>query len=143
MGFFKKIGQGIKRATKQISFHNAVKLASVAVPGIGGSIIAQLQEAHDAKKAQNEAEAQQALDNAAANTNTLVQDFGTKVVSGLPSTTKNVLANAGSDVADATIKVWFKKHWKAVTGIAVGVLAVIFTVVKLGHRKHSTKKRFA
>jgi hypothetical protein len=55
MGFFKKIGQSIKKVTKQISLKNVVKIASSLDPtGISGGIVASVQAKKDEKKALEE-----------------------------------------------------------------------------------------
>lgn len=52
MGFFKKIGRGIKKVTKKISFNNAIKLASSFDPtGISRGVI----DSVEAKKAEKQA----------------------------------------------------------------------------------------
>lgn len=52
MGFFKNIGKTIKKATKQISLKNVVKIASSFDPsGIAGGVVASIQAKKDEKKA--------------------------------------------------------------------------------------------
>ncbi|GEL11815.1 hypothetical protein SAMN05192550_2809 [Flavobacterium glycines] len=62
MGFFKNIGNTIKKATKQISFKNIVKLgASLDPTGIAGGVVASIQAKKEEKKAlaeQKKAEAE-------------------------------------------------------------------------------------
>ena len=62
MGFFKKIGKTIKKATRQISLKNAVKIGTPllsAIPVVGGlaqNVVGGISDAHEAKKAQRAAE---------------------------------------------------------------------------------------
>jgi hypothetical protein len=52
MGFFKNIGKTIKKASKQISLKNVVKIASSFDPtGIAGGVIGSIQAKKDEKKA--------------------------------------------------------------------------------------------
>jgi hypothetical protein len=55
MSFFNNIGKTIKKASKQISFKNAIKLASSFDPtGIAGSVVGSIQAKKDEKKALQE-----------------------------------------------------------------------------------------
>ncbi len=158
MGFFKKIGKTIKKATKQISFKNAVKLAGSAVsslPGIGGiagSAILSAQDAHYAKKAQaqadNEAQAQaatEAYNNAQVKLNDSVgsigQSIGSQAVTnawgGVNQGIKTGASNVGADVMQGSIMQWLKKRWYMVAG----VLVAIFVVIKLASPKTSSYRR--
>lgn len=147
MGFFKNIGSMIKR---NVNFHTLVKVAGQGVsmlPGVGGlagGVIQNLQAAHDAKLEQNEADSQQAIADAAANTNTIASQYASQVVKGLPAAAQKGIANAGADVADATITVWFKRNWKKVVGGAVAFFALIWAVVHFSKGRHHkpTYKRY-
>jgi hypothetical protein len=158
MGFFKKLGQTVKKATKQISFKNAVKLAGSAVsalPGIGGiagSAILSAQDAHYAKKAQaqadNEYAAQVAAENLANaqtklndNVNSIGQSIGSQVAqnayNGLNDGIKTGANNVGANVIQGSLKEWFKKRWY----IVVGALLALFLVIKMGTRKSTSYRR--
>lgn len=55
MGFFKNVGKTIKKASKQISLKNVIKLGSSLDPtGIAGSVIGSIQAKKDEKKALKE-----------------------------------------------------------------------------------------
>ena len=147
MSFFKGIGKLIK---KNVNFHTLVKVAGQGlsfVPGVGGvagGVISSLQEAHDAKRANNEAQTQQALENASTQAGnaggTIAGQFISKTMQksydSAGSEIKIGMGKIGSEIANSTIKQWFKKHWKAVAGGLAGLLLLIFLVVKFGHRGH-------
>ncbi|MEO8238482.1 MAG: hypothetical protein ABI576_10265 [Flavobacterium sp.] len=151
MGFFKKIGQSIK---KNVSFKNLVKVATTAVgfvPGVGGiaqQIIGKVTDGVEAKKMQKEAEAQGKKEEAAywaAQTEALnqstaktagniagagVQMFGNAVAvgvaDGLGTGFINGSGQIGATVVSSTIKVWFQRNWKIVAGAVVGLIALIW-----------------
>lgn len=158
MGFFKKIGQGLKKATKQISFKNAVKLAgSVAssIPGIGGiagSAILSAQDAHYAKKAQAEADSEYAAQvaneqyaNAQANLNDNVSSIGQSIGSQVAQNAYNGLNdgfrvganNVGANIIQGSLMEWLKKRWYVVAG----VLFSLFLVIKMATRKPTSSYR--
>ena len=62
MGFFKKIGKTIKKATRQISLKNAVKIGTPllsAIPVVGGlaqNVVVCMSVAHDATMVRRAAE---------------------------------------------------------------------------------------
>ncbi|WDF65658.1 hypothetical protein [Flavobacterium sp. KACC 22763] len=164
MGFFKKIGQSIK---KNVSFKNLVKVATTAVgfvPGVGGiaqTVIGKVTDAVEAKKMAKEAEAQgkqaeadywnaqtKALEQSTANTVGAVAGaganlFGKSVVegayNGLDQGLKTGVANVGVSVVDMTISGWFKKHWKWIAGVGAVVLAFILWKV-FGQKKTGTRR---
>lgn len=159
MGFFKKIGKGIKKGLKQVSFKNAVKLAgnvASSLPGIGGiagSAILSAQDAHYAKKAQaqaeNEAQAQaanEALLNAQVQlndaTNSIGQSIGSVALNsawgGVNQGIKMGASNVGADIMQGSIMTWLKKRWYMV----VGALVLIFFVIRFATRKPSTRRRY-
>jgi len=152
MGFFKNIGKSIKKVTKQISFKNVVKLGAMAVPGIGGSIIGNLQAQHEQKKADAQAQADanraQAEYNAVQTKLALDSSLLTNTANGTTSNPNigqiligaagGALAGAGGVLApsqttgqigasavDSTISEWFKKHIMHI-GIGVSVIVAFF-----------------
>jgi hypothetical protein len=147
MGFFKGIGNMIKR---NVNFHTLVKVAGQGlsmVPGVGGiagGVIQNLQEAHDAKKQMDEEQSQAAIEQAAQSAGnaggTIAGQFISKTMAKAYDSAgvevKQGIGKVGSEVANSAIKEWFKKHWKAVAGGVVGLAVIIFTAVKLGHRVH-------
>lgn len=155
MGFFKGIGRLIK---KNVNFHTLVKVGGQALgslPGIGGlagGVISNLQDAHDAKKQQRNDEADQYVQNASASAGrglgTIGGKFASQTLQKAYATAgdevKDGLGKVGSEVANSTIKQWFKKHWKAVAGIGVGTVTVIVVCVRWfghkGHRKPAYKR---
>ncbi|MGE6352823.1 hypothetical protein ACQKCJ_02980 [Flavobacterium sp. NPDC079362] len=143
MGFFKKIGTAIK---KNVSFKNLVKVATPimgAIPFVGGAVqnISQnLQDAHEAKKANNAAQAeynnQQALavasQTAGAVANAGSQIFAKSVVTGindgLSAGFVQGTGQVGATVVSSTIKVWFQRNWKIVLGAVAGLIALIWFI---------------
>ena len=141
MGFFKKIGQAIK---KNVSFKNLVKVATPimgAIPFVGGAVqnISQnLQDAHEAKKANNAAQAeynnQQALavasQTAGAVANAGSQIFAKAVTTGINDGLSTGFVQGsgqvGATVVSSTIKVWFQRNWKIVLGAVAGLIALIW-----------------
>lgn len=151
MGFFKKIGQSIK---KNVSFKNLVKVATTAVgfvPGVGGiaqQVIGKVTDAVEAKKMAKQAEAEgkqaeadywnaqtKALEQSSANTVGAVAGaganiFGKAVVSGindgLSTGAIQGAGQVGATVVSSTIKVWFQRNWKIVLGAVAGLIALIW-----------------
>lgn len=158
MGFFSGIGNLIK---KNVNFHTLVKVAGQAasfIPVVGsqvGGVIQGLQDAHDAKIQQREADAQQALADAGANAGQaggiLAGNFAKNAipnfVQGASAGTKEGIATAGSTVANMTIKQWFKDHWQAVVGGTIGLITVIVISVRMfghhgAHHRKLTPRRY-
>lgn len=155
MGFFKKIGTAIK---KNVSFKNLVKVATPimgAIPFVGGAVqnISQnLQDAHEAKKANNAAQAeynnQQALavasQTAGAVANAGSQIFAKAVTTGindgLSAGFVEGTGQVGATVVSSTIKVWFQRNWKIVIGAVVGLIALIWFIRR---DRNNTGKRVA
>lgn len=165
MGFFKKIGQSIK---KNVSFKNLVKVATTAVgfvPGVGEiaqQVIGKVTDAVEAKKLAKQAEAQgkqaeadywnaqtQALNQSTANTVGAVAGaganiFGKAVVTGindgLSAGVVNGSGQIGATVVSSTIKVWFQRNWKIVVGAVVGLIALIWFIRR---DRNNTGKRVA
>ena len=152
MGFFKKIGGFVKKATKQISFKNLVKVAGGFDPtGIVSGISAQ----HEAKKqeqAQAQAEAQaQAQYNqqmAQAQKNPNIGQILTGAAGGALSGAGQVLSGstsagvAGATLVENTTNAWFKRNWLKLVGGILGAVTVVFIFVKmLGSRKPTYRRR--
>lgn len=143
MGFFKKIGSAIK---KNVSFKNLVKVATPimgAIPFVGSAVqgLSQnLQDAHEAKKANNAAQAeynnQVALATAGqtvgavagAGANIFGQAVMTGVNDGLSSGFVKGSGQIGSTIVSSTIKVWFQKNWKILLGAVAGLIALIWFI---------------
>jgi hypothetical protein len=170
MGFFKKIGNAIKKGVKQISLKNVVKLGTPLlsmIPVVGGlaqNVVSGISESHELKKQAQQAEAEgkiaeaqalkQQADFLAAQSGAQVgQVAGTtfkvftkgaadEALANINQSTKEVVAAAGVTVVDATINGWFKKHWsKLAIGIA-SLLAVFFIWKNMGNKNNrSTKYR--
>lgn len=155
MGFFKKIGNAIK---KNVSFKNLVKVATPimgAIPFVGGtvqSISQNLQDAHEAKKANNAAQAeynnQVALASAGqavgavagAGANIFGQAVMTGVNDGLSTGFVKGSGQIGSTIVSSTIKVWFQKNWKILLGAVAGLIALIWFIRS---DRNNTGKRVA
>ncbi|MET3025928.1 hypothetical protein ABXT06_04570 [Flavobacterium sp. UW10123] len=151
MGFFKKIGQSIK---KNVSFKNLVKVATTAVgfvPGFGGiaqQAIEKVTDSVEARKQQKRAEAegkqaeadawsakakqleQQLADGTGAIVNAGSNMFAKSVVKGVNDGLSDGVVQAsgqiGATVVSSTIKVWFERNWKIVIGAVAGLIALIW-----------------
>lgn len=147
MGFFKNIGKSIKKASKQISFKNFVKIAGKFDPtGIVGGI----QDAHYAKKEAREAQKQNDLINQQnlealalqkqqevgnkfgnyANTiaGNLVEATVNGAYYGIDKGYKQGVANAGSDLATMTANTWFEKNQ---TKVLLGLVSIVGLILIL------------
>lgn len=162
MGFFKNIGKAIK---KNVSFKNLVKVATPimgAIPFVGGTvqnISEKLQESHEAKKAQQNAQneydrqvaeqqaqfAQQQAYQLAGQTVGAVANAGSQLFAksvtegayaGLSTGSKQGLGTVGAEIADSTITAWFKKHWKHIL-IGLSVIGLIYLI----NQHNKPKKR--
>lgn len=152
MGFFSKIGDGLKNITKQISLKNAVKIGTPllgSIPVVGGiaqNVVSNMSQAHELKKeAENLAnqgklqEAQYAIKTA----QTLSNSAGAGAVQVLAqnSNVRDILngavGQAGSTVIDSSIKAWFIKHWQKLALGLLGLVALIYALKKRGNRKSS------
>ena len=156
MGFFKKIGNAIK---KNVSFKNLVKVATPimgAIPIVGGavqSISQNLQDSHEAKKANKAAQAeynkQVALATASqtvgavanAGSNLFAKSVLEGVNDGLSSGVVQGAGVVGATVVNSTLKVWFQKNWKYVIGGAVGLIGLIWFLRRDRNNYSRAKKR--
>lgn len=153
MGFFKGIGKLIK---KNVNFKTLVKVGAQGLgtlPGVGGvagGVISNLQDAHEAKRAQRSDEAQMKLQQASSGAGkavgSLAGQFASqtlqKAYDQAGNEIKDGIGKVGAEVANSSIKQWFKKHWKAVGGIVVGLVAVIVVMVRwFGHKGHKRPVR--
>lgn len=152
MGFFKKIGSFVKKATKQISFKNLVKVGGMLDPT---GLVGGMQDAHYQKKAlreQAKAEADaraqaQAQANAMAKSSPNIGDILTGAAGGALTGAGNVLGGsatagqAGATLVDNTLSTWFKQNWLKVFGAVTGVTLLIILIVKLTKKNHSTSRR--
>lgn len=167
MGFFKKLGNSVKKGFKQISLKNAVKLGTPLlsmVPVAGGlltNVVGGISEAHEMKKQAREAELQGRLEEAQAlqaqadylaklqGANVGQQAGGVikaftkgatdEMLASASQTSKEFAGNVGASVADESIKAWFKKHWKK---MLIALVAIIGGVYIYKKSKADKKKPF-
>jgi len=148
MGFFKNIGNFIKKNTKFISLQNAIKVAGSFDPtglvsGINGAVQADKQAREDAS-AQAQADAQQAQANLAQTSRTIagnvVSSLGSGLVAGASDGVNHTAGVAGASVINQSIKVWFHNNWKWLTGTVVGLIAVIWAFRHFSHKGHPIKR---
>ena len=148
MGFFKKIGGFVKKATKQISFKNLVKIGAGFDPT---GIVGGLQASHEAKKqeqadAHAQAQAQAQYDQQIAmQKNPNIGEILTGGLGGALQGAGNVLAgstsagNTGATLIESTTNAWFKRNWLKLVGGVLGAVTVIMVFVKVmkpnNHRK--------
>jgi len=152
MGFFKKLGKGLK---KNISFKNLVKVvgkAATFVPVVGdmaGGIIEGAQAAHYAKKEQRQAEAEAAammnqqpkgiINTMEAKNNPTFMDILQGAGGGALTGAGQVLAGsstagtAGATLVDSTLSEWFKKNWMKVVVGAGALFGLIFFAIRSGN----------
>lgn len=163
MGFFKKIGGFVKKATKQISFKNLVKVGTPllgGIPLVGGlasNLVGTMQANHEAKKEQQaydnqvaEQQMQQAAQaQAIARRNPNIGDILIGAGGGALTGAGQVLAGstsagqAGATLVDSTMTAWFKKNWlKLVGGILATVLVIFLFVKMLRGNKRTSKRRY-
>lgn len=146
MGFFKKIGAGIKKASKQISFKNLVKIgASFDPSGIVGGI----QQAHQAKKdgkaeeaiLLQQAEAEKVYNMANSTARTLANGALNGAYDGVKAGTKQGIAETGAELTDLTIKAWFTKHWKHLLMALAGIVVVVVVWKKFLTKPNRSRRR--
>lgn len=172
MGFFKKIGNAVKKGLKQISLKNAVKIGTPllgAIPIVGGLVqntVSGISQAHEMKKEAEKAQAEGKIAEAQAlqaqadyiaslsgqkvgqSAGTVFNAFSKGTTEELINTVsqgnKQLAGNVGSAIVDETIKSWFTKHWKKFV-IALGVLLSVFLIwknSKKGQRKPIRKTSY-
>jgi hypothetical protein len=147
MGFFKKIGGFVKKATKQVSFKNLVKVGGMLDPT---GLVSGMQNAHYEKKAlqeQAKAESDAIAQAQAQARNPNIGEILTGAAGGALSGAGNVLAGStsagqtGATLVDNTLSTWFKQNWLKVFGAVTGVTLLIILIVKLTKKNHSTSRR--
>ena len=149
MGFFKKIGGFVKKATKQISFKNLVKVGSAFDPT---GIVSGMQASHEAQKqekaqAQADAQAQAEYNATLQRANVGIKDIANGALGGALSGAGNVLAGTpqagqiGSTLVDNTANAWLKKNWLKLVGGILGTVTVVFVFVKMLGSKRPTYRR--
>lgn len=155
MGFFKKIGAGVKKfAKKNVNFKTLVKYGSMVDPsGLAGGIQAQ----HQAKKEAKEMERQEALSNQSA-----VENFANNETSRKNPNFMDILTaggagaltsigqtlggsttagQAGASLVDSTLTAWLKANWwKVLLGLSV-VGGIIYFAVRRGNKGYSRRRR--
>lgn len=131
MGFFKKIGKGIKKfAKKNINFKTLVKVGGMVDPS---GIVSGMQESHYLKKEGKKAEAEAMAQETGANAFNYVKDntlFG--------SMFKGATGEAGATAVDSSISTFFKNHWLKLVG---GVVAIVVLVKVM--RRPEPRGRFS
>ncbi|MFV8323574.1 hypothetical protein [Flavobacterium sp. LS2R12] len=165
MGFFKKLGTAVKKGVKQISLKNIVKVGTPflsMIPIVGGlaqDVVGGASAAHEAKKQAKQAEQEGKLELAQAyeaQAQALAQQSGAVVgqqagsvykafakgatneaIAQVSAGTKEVAGNIGAELADQSIKSWFKKH---MTALIVGGVALIGLTV-VWFKKSKPKKK--
>lgn len=172
MGFFKNIGNAVKKGVKQISLKNVVKLGTPllgSIPVIGGlaqQAVGNASEAHaikkEAQKMAEQGKAQEALalqqqaeflaqqsgalvgQQVGSQLNAFTKGATNELKAQISSGTNQVIGQAGATVVDLTITEWFKTHWiKFVIGL--GALGGIFWYFKNKDtkKKPTYKRRYA
>jgi hypothetical protein len=148
MGFFRKIGKGIKKATKQISIKNAIKLAGNAVstlPGVGGvvgSAILNAQDAREAKKQQQQANYETAMTKFQDNTQEVGKTLASQGVqslwNGANEGFKDGTQKVGANIIQGSLMQWFKKYWY----IPVSIIVTLYFVMKKNNSRSPIRRRY-
>lgn len=156
MGFFKNLGNAVKKGLKQVSLKNIVKIGTPllgGIPIIGGvaqQVVGNASEAHEMKKQADklaqegkQAEALAIQEQAqflaqqsgalvgqqvGAQLNAFTKGATNELKAQVSAGTNQVIGQAGATVVDLTIKEWFQKHWlKLVVGVgALGGILYYF-----------------
>ena len=144
MGFFKKIGNFVKKGVKQISFKNLVKVGGMIDPT---GLVGGMQNAHYEQKAAREAElagrqeqAQMLQQQASQTATNAGQNFGAYMAnkSIASDAIQGAIGGAGANVVDLTAKSWFSKHWQK---LVIGLGAVVTIIVLMRMRGGSRSRR--
>lgn len=150
MGFFKNVGKFVKKATKQVSFKNLVKVAGKFDPT---GIVSGMQASHEANKqeraqAQADAKALAEYNATLQRENVGIKDIANGALGGALTGAGNVLAGTpqagqiGSTLVDNTANAWLKKNWLKLVGGILGTVTVVFVFVKmLGSKKPTYRRR--
>jgi hypothetical protein len=164
MGFFKNIGNAVKKGLKQVSLKNVVKLGTPLlsmIPVVGSvaqGVVENASAAAEAKKQARIAEEQGRIAEAEAlhvqadilaaqagaavgqQAGSVIKAFSKgvtqEVVAQTSQTAKEVAGNVGAEIADQSIIAWFKKH---MTALLIGGAAIIGLVV--WKKKQGSKPR--
>lgn len=128
MGFFSKIGKGIKKfAKKNLNFKTLVKVGGMVDPT---GLVSGMQEAHYMKKAGNAEEASIMAQNAGAGAVQYANQkglFGDAVTGGVNQ--------AGATIIDGSMSTWLKQNWGKVLGALAVLGAVIYFATRGGRRR--------
>lgn len=150
MGFFKKIGGFVKKATKQISFKNLVKVAGNFDPT---GMVSNLQAQHEAEKQERaqvrrDRKAQEEYNATLQREKIGVKDVINGALGGALDGAGNVIAGTqeagqtGAKLVDSTLNAWLKKNWLKLVGGILGTVTVVFVFVKmLGSKKPTYRRR--
>ncbi|POS01586.1 hypothetical protein Q361_10946 [Flavobacterium croceum DSM 17960] len=150
MGFFKKIGQGIKKfAKKNINFKSLVKVGSMVDPS---GIVSGLSAQHEQKKMEREQEAQavaeaQAYEAQMKSKNPNIGEILTGAAGGALSGAGQVLAGstkageAGATLVESTTNAWFKRNWLKLVGAVLGATTVVVLFVRVLRPKRQGYRR--
>jgi len=157
MSIFTKLGQTIKKASKQISLKNAIKIGTPllgSIPIAGGMLQSTVQNLSDAHAQKKEAEKQLKLNNkeaakiaqeqaqaynalagqnvatlAAPTVNAFTKGLVTETYANVSNSAKEAAGKVGASVMDISIKEWLKKHLLHI-GIGLGCLTAIYLVLR-------------
>lgn len=158
MGFFKKLGNAVKKGVKQISLKNVVKIGTPllgAIPLVGGlaqNIVTGISEADAMKKQARQAEEEGRIADALAlqqqadylaklqgaqvgqQAGSVIKAFTKgatdEMLASASNTSKGFVGNVGASVADQSIKAWFKKHWKKMLIALAAIIAGVYIYKK-------------
>ena len=146
-----KIGKWLK---KNVRLTNVVKMAGNLAPGLAGSVVTGLQDAHYAKKqakAEQDAIRQQQLMEIASQkaqsagqkvgeaSRSILGDFANSAYKGASPGVKDALGHIGLQVGQRSVSIWLKKNAGKVIGGVIGIIVLIFGYRMMSNRKRSRR----
>ncbi|WP_300976890.1 hypothetical protein [Flavobacterium sp.] len=168
MGFFKKIGNAVKKGLKQISLKNIVKIGTPllgAIPLVGGVVqgaVQNISQAHEmkleAKRLEEEGKAQEALamqqqaeflaqqagaqvgQQAGGQFKAFTKGAANEFKAQVSDGTNQVIGQAGATVVDLTISQWLKLHWLKIV-LALGAIGGLIYYFKNKDQKKRPVRR--
>lgn len=154
MGFFKKLGKGLKSVTKMASLGNLKKIATGNYVGLATEFADRTKKGiwdEFTKKSHKPAENLIALNDAQqikkmVQLNPNIKDIlaaalgGAFTGAGSALSTAQTVAEIGATTADNVATTWFKKNWLKAIGILTAGTLIVWGVVKV--LKPKTKRKW-
>jgi cellobiose-specific phosphotransferase system component IIA len=148
---------GLKKLSLKKTFSNSnIKKFGIQLSGLipyaGGAVQTSLQaisDAHDAKKANRQAEADAKVqeastvigDTAGTIAGQLLSQSANKAVASASREVQQGAGQVGAQVVDFTINEWLKKHWSLLLGVLGGLIGLFVILPRILHRGNSSQSR--